>query len=404
MQLSTSTVPPGTIRDSNGAHAADRRPPAPDFPARRRLALERMRRAQVLADALVICDPLDIHYLTGTRHGISWLVVAEAGCFAVSRHMLLAEVRAEAVECEIVLACERSTQRPELETFVLNEAARRGIGSILIDPARLAAQSYLRLSSRASETGMLVSCEPEFLACQRGVKDVAELELVGRCVKIAESAFEGLVAAGAGHLVDRTEREIADELEARMWSLGADRQGFPETGIIVASGANSASAHHTPGARRVRAGEPLLIDWGAEVGGYRSDMTRTIFPESVPGFALQAYPVVERALQRAAAELRPGASMGDIDRAARQTVTDAGYTEFHYGVGHGVGLAIHEDPWLRADSLDICQENMLTTIEPGIYLPGAGGIRIENLYRIARGGSECLGGLPTDLESMVLAR
>lgn len=401
MQLSNNNLLSGPPRESNGIRAADRLPPAPDFPARRSLALERMRRVS-LVDALIICDPLDIHYLTGTRHGISWLVVSEAGCFAVSRHMLITEVRAEAVDCEILLACDRSTERPELEAFVLNEATRRQIGSVLIDPARLAAQSYLRLARHAGNTGILLNCEPEFLACQRGIKDASELEQVRRCIQIAESAFEGLISAGASGLLGRTEREIADELESRMWTLGADRQGFPETGIIVASGPNSASAHHPPGGRRVRAGEPLLIDWGAEVAGYRSDMTRTLFPESVPGFALQAYPVVECALLRAAAELRSGALMGEIDRAARETVTDAGYTEFHYGVGHGVGLAIHENPWLRADSLELCEENMLTTIEPGIYLPGIGGIRIENLYRIARRGNECLNRLRVDLESMVL--
>jgi Xaa-Pro aminopeptidase len=402
MQLLNHTPHPAPPRESNRIRAADRLPPPPDFTARRNLALERMRRAHGRVDALIVCDPLDILYLTGTRHGISWLVISEAGCFAVSRHMLVTEVRAEAVDCEILLACDRSTERPQLEAFVLNEAVRRKIRSVIIDPARLAAQSYLNLTRLAGEIGIVLNCEPEFLACQRGVKDASELEQVRLCIHIAESAFESLIAAGSNGLLGRSEREIADELESRMWTLGADRQGFPETGIIVASGPNSASAHHSPGERRIRAGEPLLIDWGAEVAGYRSDMTRTIFPESVPSFAIQAYPVVERALLRAAAQLWAGSLMGDIDRAARDTVTDAGYTEFHYGVGHGVGLAIHENPWLRADSEELCEENMLTTIEPGIYLPGVGGIRLENLYRITRHGNDCLNRLPVDLESMVL--
>ena len=151
------------------------------------------------------------------------------------------------------------------------------------------------------------------------------------------------------------------------------------------------------------AGEALLFDWGAEFSGYRSDITRTVFPDSVPEFARQAYPLVEQALLRAAACLRPGAAAGDIDRAARNTITDAGYGEFHYGVGHGVGLAIHEAPWLRAHSNDLCATDMLTTIEPGIYLPGIGGIRIENVYRVTDDGNECLGELPTALESMIIA-
>ena len=244
---------------------------------------------------------------------------------------------------------------------------------------------------------------PESLASLRAVKDSHELALTRRCVRIAEQAFSDLIQQGAAALVGRSERDLADELETRMWALGADRQGFPETGIIVACGPNSACPHHTPGPRRVAAGEALLFDWGAEFAGYRSDITRTVFPGSVPDFARQAYPIVEQALHRAAAKLRPGAAMGDVDRAARETVTDAGYPEFHYGVGHGLGLAIHEAPWLRAHSTARCATDMLTTIEPGIYLPDVGGIRIENVYLVTDDGNECLGELPTALEMMVIA-
>lgn len=374
----------------------------PDFLRRRVHTLELARRLAPRATGVLICDALDIRYLTGTSHGISWLVVQEDCCFAVSRHMLVSEVRAEAVDCEILLPSDRSTDRPELECFVITEMARRGANCILVDPVKVSAQSYQRLSHHASGCGMELLELPEILARVRAIKEPAELAVTRACVRIAEQAMGDLLAQGASALIGRTEREIAAELESRMLALGADRQGFPETGIIVASGPHSASAHHTPGHRRIAAGEVLLIDWGAEVAGYRSDLTRTVFPRSVPTFAQQAYPVVERALQRAAACLRAGATMGEIDRAARDTITDAGYPEFHYGVGHGVGLAIHEAPWLRANSEDLCSADMLTTIEPGIYLPELGGIRIENLYRITPGGNECLSTLPTDLAAMVI--
>jgi Xaa-Pro aminopeptidase len=95
--------------------------------------------------------------------------------------------------------------------------------------------------------------------------------------------------------------------------------------------------------------------------------------------------------------------MAEIDLIARETIMNAGYPEFPYGVGHGVGLAIHEAPWLRADATDLCLADMLTTIEPGIYLPGVGGIRIENIYRVTAGGNEAIGDLPTALEAMVVA-
>lgn len=354
-------------------------------------------------DALILSDPHDIHYLSGSRHGISWLVLAEGGAFAVSRHMLVSEVRAEAVACEILLASKRSTERPELEQFVIAEVAKRGLASVVIDPARLSAQSYLRLIEHARAAGIAVDAMADCLASLRAVKDATEIALTRHCIDIAETAFSELIAQGAAGLLGRSERDLADELESRMWALGADRQGFPESGMIVASGPNCACPHHSPGPRRIVAGESLLFDWGAEFAGYRSDITRTVFPVSVPEFARQAYPIVEQALHRAAACLRPGALMGEVDRAARDTITDAGYTEFHYGVGHGLGLAIHEAPWLRAHSTDLCVTDMLTTIEPGIYLPDVGGIRIENVYRVSADGSEHLGELPTALATMVIA-
>lgn len=403
MLTAPSSTSSGLEQESFTVPSAGEPPPAPDFPQRRCRALETARRLHGQVDALVLCDPLDIHYLTGTRHGISWLALLERECLAVSRHMLIREVSAEAVECQILLPSERSTDRPDLEQFILRELVQRGLKTAVIDPARLSAQSYLRLSGHAASDGIRLLATPEILAPLRAVKDAHEIALTRHCVRIAEQALSGLLAQGAGHLVGKSERQLADELEARMWALGADRQGFPETGIIVASGPNSASCHHSPGPRRVAGGEALLFDWGAECNGYRSDLTRTVFPVKVADFAVQAYPVVEQALLRASQCLRAGAETGAPDRAARDTITAAGYPEFHYGVGHGVGLAIHEAPWLRAHATDLCETDMLTTIEPGIYLPGIGGIRIENVYRVHETGCECLGHLPTDLKNMVIS-
>lgn len=402
MNIPYSITPSGSILESISPQPVDQSPSVPDFPHRRERALEHNRRLHGDIDALAISDPLDIHYLTGTRHGLSWLVLQTGSAFAVTRHMLENEVRAEAVDCEILLPSKRSTERAELEQFIFGEFTKRNIRTVAVDPVRLGAQSYLRLIHHAAARDILLHCIPDLITGLRSVKDPFEIALTRRCVNIAERAMSGFLAQGASALIGRSERVLADELECRMRDLGADRQGFPETGIIVASGPNSASAHHAPGHRRVAAGEPLLIDWGAEVSGYRSDLTRTIFLRSVPEFALQAYPVVEQALLRAAAHLRAGTAMGEIDRIARETITDAGYVEFHYGVGHGVGLAIHEAPWLRADSDAPCEADMITTIEPGIYLPGTGGIRIENLYQVTPDGNDCLANLPTDLRSMIL--
>lgn len=390
-----NTSPPGTLPGE--------RSPAPDFARRRCRALESARRVSGSIDALIVSDPHDIHYLTGVHEGIFWLTLSDQGSMGVSRQMLLAEVRAVAPDCEILLPTENSTERPQMERFLVTELAHRGLNDVVIDPARLSARSYLQLAQHATAAGVTLRTVPDLLAGLRAVKDEWEIALTRQCVEIAEQAFAELISGGANGLINRTERDIVNELDARMRALGADRQAFPGTDIIVASGPNSASAHHMSGERRISAGEALLIDWGAELSSYRSDSTRTLFIGEVPDFAIKAYPVVQEALDLAANALRAGAAMGEIDRLARETVTSAGYDEFHYGVGHGVGLQIHEAPWLRAHATELLQTDMLTTIEPGIYLPGIGGIRLEKIYRVTDSGHEALGTLSTNLEDMIIA-
>lgn len=396
-------MPPSPVSAAAVAPPVPRAPAPPDHARRRGLALAVARQAVGEADCLVTCNNHDIFYLTGVREGISWLAVWDGGAFALSRHMLVDEVRELLPDCEVLLPCRRSTDTPDLKGFLTAQLASRRLQAIVCDPTRMPARAHLTLVDRAAANACRIILLDDAIGGLRAVKDPWETGLIRRCVEIAEEAFRGLIAGGARALLGRSERDVADELDNRMRQLGADRQGFPTTGIIVASGPNSTHAHHTPGARRIAAGEPLLIDWGAELDGYRNDMTRTLFIGAVPEFARRAYPVVEAALHAAAGLLDHGAAMGDIDRAARERVVGSGFTEFHYGVGHGVGLEIHESPRIRAASTLPLIAGMVTTIEPGIYLRGQGGIRIENLYAIRDCGAVSLGGLPTSIESMTLA-
>ncbi|GAA5483908.1 M24 family metallopeptidase [Haloferula sargassicola] len=380
----------------------DESPVAFDYQKRRLSLTAGLNRHPRRPEVALIVDPRDILYLTGVHEGVSWLAVWDGGCFAVTRHMLVREVEEEIGPCEVLLPSRRSIDPVKLEAFVVSELGRRGLARIAFDPGRMNAASFLALSHGAAAAGMECLAVPSLVAALRQNKDPLEHHLISQCVEIAERAFLGLTEEGAGGLVGRSELELARELETRMIGLGADRQGFPDTGVIVASGPNSASAHHVPGRRRVGMGEPLLIDWGAELGGYRSDMTRTLFTGSVPDFACKAYPVVEAALAAAADVLAPGARMGDVDGAARDMVMKHGYPEFHYGVGHGVGLAIHEEPWLRANSQVELEEGMVTTVEPGIYLPGIGGIRIESMYSVSRTTVHRMDRLSVALAEMIL--
>lgn len=352
--------------------------------------------------AVAVCNPVDIRYLTGVQEGISWLLVTKEHTLAISRHMLIHEVREMIPDCEVILPSERSTDFLLLEPLLLAQCVRMGVDSLIIDTSKVSAETHSRLQAAAREASLEIVVSNGLVDKLRAVKDGWELSLIRRCTEISEEALTLLAARGAGGFIGKSEREVALELERLMIDMGADRQGFPGTGIIVASGPNSASAHHSPGLRIIRAGEPLLIDWGAELSGYRSDMTRTFFLGVIPEFGKRIYPVVEEALQVSAALLGPETVMGDVDRAARGVVTTAGFAEFDYGVGHGLGLDIHELPWLRYISQEKLRTGMVTTIEPGIYLRGTGGVRIENLYHITESGVEWLGKMPFSLESMLL--
>ena len=157
----------------------------PDYPGRRRRALEAARRGPGPIDALIVSDPHDIHYLTGVHEWIFWLALSDQTPFALSRHMLRAEVQAVAPNCEILLATERSTERPQMELFVITELANRGLTTAVFDPARLSASSYLELTRHAAVAEIALHLLPDLLANQRAVKDEWEIALTRQCVAIA---------------------------------------------------------------------------------------------------------------------------------------------------------------------------------------------------------------------------
>ncbi|MFZ1179850.1 MAG: M24 family metallopeptidase, partial [Mycobacterium sp.] len=191
----------------------------------------------------------------------------------------------------------------------------------------------------------------------------------------ADAALTDLVARG-GLRPGRTEREVGRELEALMLDHGADAISF-ET--IVAAGPNSAIPHHRPTDAVLAKGDFVKIDFGALVAGYHSDMTRTFVLGKAADWQLEIYELVAEAQRGGREALRPGAVLRDVDAAARQVIVDAGYGEqFSHGLGHGVGLQIHEAPGIGATSTGTLLAGSAVTVEPGVYLPGRGGVRIED--------------------------
>jgi Xaa-Pro aminopeptidase len=222
----------------------------------------------------------------------------------------------------------------------------------------------------------------ESLRCS---KDHAEIDRVAAAQDLTDDAFDHILAFISAGM---TETQIALELEFYMRSNGSDGIAFPP---IVASGPNSALPHAHPGSRRVARGDFLKMDFGARVGGYCADMTRTIVIGAASARQREMYAAVRAANLAGIAAVRPGRSGRDIDAAARSVIAAAGFAEnFVHGLGHGVGLEVHEQPGLGARSEGLVPLGSVVTVEPGVYVPGFGGVRIEDLVVVEETGARVL--------------
>ena len=219
----------------------------------------------------------------------------------------------------------------------------------------------------------------------RAVKDEDELAHLSRAAEIADSAIEYIKSRIQPGM---TEKDTAWEVERFLRENGSEELPFH---VIVASGPNSAFPHATPTGRCIQAGEPITIDLGARIGGYCSDLTRTLCLGSQDPTFTKIYDLVLGAQLTALATLNPGMKGEQADTLARTVIDQAGYQDsFGHGLGHGVGLAPHESPRLGHKSEDILSDNMVFTIEPGIYLPGWGGVRIEDMVMLEHGQAKVI--------------
>lgn len=228
----------------------------------------------------------------------------------------------------------------------------------------------------------------------RAVKTADEVDAIRRSAAITDRVMRMVPELARPGL---TERELAWQMEKRLREKGGDGIAFP---VIVASGPNAALPHHRPGERTLRAGEVLLIDMGAVVDGYRSDMTRTFFLGDAPDDTFwEIYNLVLQAQSAALEALRPGLSGPEVDKIARDVIgAQERADQFGHGLGHGVGLEIHEDPPRLSPSGtgDPLQEGMVTSVEPGVYVPGWGGVRIEDLVALTADGVDVLSQCPKE--------
>ncbi|KPK93965.1 MAG: peptidase M24 [Anaerolineae bacterium SM23_ 63] len=258
------------------------------------------------------------------------------------------------------------------------------------------------LRSRVFELRLLESVAPQasFTSCEatlsslRIIKDENERDSIRRAVLVAEEALRATIPLIR---LGMSERELASELTIQLLRAGSE-PAMPFK-PIVASGPNSALPHATPTDRRLQNGDLLIIDWGATVDGYISDITRTFALGEINTELEKIHTVVQRSNAAGREAIRPGASCQEIDRASRSVIDDSGYGQFFiHRTGHGIGLEAHEHPNIREGNLQILTPGMTFTVEPGIYLPDRGGVRVEDNVIVTESGGESLSTYSRQLE------
>ncbi|MFC7386465.1 M24 family metallopeptidase [Sphaerisporangium rhizosphaerae] len=331
----------------------------------------RARVAALLAErgvtALLVTRGVNVRYLTGlVSSNAAVLVRADASAVLATDSRYIETARRDCPGVEVV-------QERDVAGALALMADRPAIEAHDMSVAR-----YRRLGGDLPPVEGLVEAV-------RVVKDEPEIQALRTACELTDRAFADVVAAIAPGM---TERQVARALEARMMELGADKPAFD---TIVASGPNGAVPHHSPGERPIERGDLVTIDFGALYGGYHADMTRTVAVGPVAGWQRELYDLV-RAAQRAGRHaLAPGAAAAEVDAAAREVIDAAGHAaHFGHGLGHGVGLEIHEDPFLRPAGAGRLDDRVPITVEPGVYLPGRGGVRIEDTLVTRAGGPELL--------------
>jgi Xaa-Pro aminopeptidase len=322
-------------------------------------------------DAVLVTNLLNVRYLTGFTGSNGALLVRTDGAdlFGTDgRYTTQAGIQVPDVE----LLVDRATV-----AALARAAVQRGTGALGYESHDVTVDGLVALQKTLAEAGT----PPELTSVrraveeQRAIKDDDEVELLRRACAVADRALAELAAEGALR-PGRTELEVGRELDARMLVLGAEAPSF-ET--IVATGANSAIPHHRPDATVLRDGDFLKLDFGATVDGYHSDMTRTVVLGHAADWQREIYELVAASQAAGRAALAVGADVVAVDAASRQVIADAGHGEhFTHGLGHGVGLEIHEAPGIGPLGAGSLAAGMAVTVEPGVYLPGHGGVRIED--------------------------
>lgn len=363
------------------------------YAARRRKLLRIVRREKL--DALLVTGEANVSYLTGFTGDSSYLLLGP------DHEVIISDFR---------YVTQLSEECPGLQTSIRSSDVKLHEATIAVLAAsgvrRLGVEGHLmslELHGQLKEKLEGIEFVPQNQVIEnelRAIKDASEISELRNAVALAARGLEFLKALLTP---DLTEREAAFELEHAVRRFGASGLSFPP---IVAVGDRAALPHYRPSTLRIGANPLLLVDWGVNTTqGYKSDLTRTLFTGTPTKRHEKVYNIVLRAQQAAIAAIRPGAVCQDVDAIARNLIKKAGYGRyFGHGLGHGIGLHIHEQPRFAPKITTTLEPGMVVTVEPGIYIPGWGGVRIEDDVLVTRDGCEVLSAaVSTRFDDMLLA-
>ncbi|WP_431971700.1 M24 family metallopeptidase [Nocardia sp. bgisy134] len=370
--------------------SADHAGRGPDYAARRGALRSLLVENEV--DALLVTDLVNIRYLTGFTGSNATLLVH-------SWDMRNAEERT-VIGTDGRYRSQVTEQAPDLRAEIARATARRimelagewQLGRIGFESHVVTVDQHRGFVEQ--KTGLELVATPGLVEQLRMVKDAYEVEQLRTACAAGDAGLATLLERG-GLRPGRTERQVARDLEWAMYEHGAEAVAF-ET--IVAAGANSAIPHHRPTDAVLAEGDFVKIDFGAVVGGYHSDMTRTFVLGRPSDWQREVYALVVESQRAGRKALRPGAQAGEVDAAARSVIEAAGHGKlFVHGLGHGVGLRIHEAPGIMKNGTGTLLSGVAVTVEPGVYFPGRGGVRIEDTLVVREGGPELLTHTSKDL-------
>ena len=339
-------------------------------------------------DALLVTNLVNVRWLTGFDGSNAAVVIGAEQLRFITDFRYLTQ-SAEQLD-------------PEWEREIATDLLKRAVEGLPAAPLKLGFDDgHLTVRQHEQLRKLIGEREVELVAAGgivealRAVKDDAEIELIRAAAKLADEAFEEIIGAG---IVGRTERDVALDLEIAMRRRGAEAVSFPP---IVAAAEHGARPHAVPRDVPIPANTLVVIDWGAQLDGYASDCTRTVATGPLDPRDEAIYETVLVAQEAALRAVRAGPTGQEVDAVARTIIDDSGHAEhFGHGLGHGVGMEVHEGPRLGKTGTDTLAAGNIVTVEPGIYVPGAIGVRIEDLVAITDDGCEVLNGLPKALRTV----